>query len=69
MVENRELSIIIVWPEIVQEHQFVPLMQTNFNPSPPLSSRHAKVQLSAVRVHVKPDTMMTQDERGGIDQV
>ena len=33
MVENRELSIIIVWPEIVQEHQFVPLMQTNFNPS------------------------------------
>ena len=35
------------------------------------SGLHAKVQLSVVRVHVKPDTMATHDssERRGIDQV
>ena len=52
-------------------------MQTNFNPSARrhnilhFSGLHTKVQLSVVRVRMKPDTMATQDssERRGIDQI
>ena len=62
---------------VVQEHPLVQLTQTNFNPSARrhnvlrLSGLHAKVQLSIVRVHIKPNTMVTEDsfEREGIDQV